>query len=244
MSDEKKLEALLSQSAARVFEQSTDEAHVSDERLASDPLPAWTKEETTHFARCEECRALLADRAVSKNPANVRSLYPRRLISFAAAAAAIFFGFLIFGRDPGMRSKGSAVASGGAELTLIATSSTGVRRDLRSGGTLQLSDSLGFKYGNPEGKYRSISVLGYDGRTIHWYYPENAENPAQAIEKTEAIGTRLPFDIGLKDDHRPGKLQVIVAFDADPRVLAAQVERGTPPIDAQIFELEILGGPK
>lgn len=244
MSDEKKLEALLSQNAAEVFDVNTGEAHVSDERLASDPLPVWTAAETAHFSRCEECRAILADRAVPKSPANVRLLYPRRLISFAAAAAAIFFGFLIFGRDPGMRSKGGEAITG-AELTLIATSSTGVRRDLRDGGTLLLSDRLGFKYGNPDGKYKTISVLGYDGRTIHWYYPDKTSGQtSQPIEKTVAAGTRLPFDIGLADDHRPGQLRIVAAFDADPRVLAGQIERGTPPIDAQIFELEILGGPK
>jgi hypothetical protein len=238
---EKKLEALLSRSSRDVFETNAETPHISDEKLASDLPPRWTPEELAHLARCAECRTIVAERAREDGGRDnlIRlDTFRARVVSVLAAAAALFIGVAFYLRDPNMRSKGTDTELR-AELTMIATSANGERRDVESGGTLQLSDRIGFKCGNPEGEHKTLTVLGYDGRTVHWYYPERAGDPAHAIESTQAIGTRLPFDIQLEGDHQPGRLKIIGGFDVDPKSLAASIERGEIPKSAKVIEVEI-----
>jgi hypothetical protein len=241
VSDEDKLDALLSKQASSVFDRSAEGPHISDERMALDPAPTWTPEELAHLSRCIECRGILADRV--RETAGQVIPFRRRIVWALSLAAAVLVGLIFIVRDPALRNKGSGEALS-AELTMIATSSTGARRDVRSGDKLLLTDRIGFKYGNPDGAFRTISVLGFDGQTIHWYYPERAGGAAQPIERTTAIGTRLPFDVELAGDHRPGRLKIVAGFDADPNALALMLQRGESPKNAQVIDVEVLGGVK
>ncbi|MBI4822170.1 MAG: hypothetical protein HY791_38280 [Deltaproteobacteria bacterium] len=206
-----------------------DEGHISDEVLAAaaDRGRVLSGEQVTHLSACGECRAALA---AASGRGTVTELGSRRgpLVALAAAASIAFFVGVrteVPADRSEPRSKGAAV-SGEAEVKLLAISERGAR-DLADGGFIRLDERIGFVYGNPEGRHSRLSILGWDGEEIHWYYPELSGQPGVTIERGPAArSVRLPFDIALGEAHRRGKLTVAAAFDLAPDALAMKLRAG------------------
>jgi len=114
-----------------------------------------------------------------------------------------------------------------AAVALLATGPDGGTRNLRGEPTVSRSERLGFRYGNPAGAHATLTILGWDGEQVHWYYPERPGGAAVRLDKgPDARGVRLPFDIALHDEHRPGALTVVAGFDLDPETLAGWLRDG------------------
>ncbi|MEQ8280684.1 MAG: hypothetical protein RMA76_39690 [Deltaproteobacteria bacterium] len=210
--------------------------HLDDARLASiaDAGEALTAAELHHLARCAECREVHA--ALSQT--NVVPLRRRRLwlgVAGLAAAAAILI-VMRPAEDAGYRAKGEAQELGVASVALIATSTSGARRDLREGDTIRRGERLGFRYGNP-GDHRTLTVLGWDGDQVHWFYPERASGAPAELE-SGALNRRLPFDVVI-DEELGAELEVVAAFDADPDTLAEQLRSGARPEGVTVFRVQV-----
>ncbi|MEQ9500203.1 MAG: hypothetical protein RIT81_25235 [Deltaproteobacteria bacterium] len=201
--------------------------HLDDARLAqiADAGEALTAEELQHLARCAECREVHA--ALSRS--NVVPLR-RRWVSLGVAGLAAAAAVLIMLRpteDTGYRAKGEAHELGVASVALIATSTAGARRDLREGDEIRRGERLGFRYGNP-GDHRTLTVLGWDGYKVRWFYPERASGAAAEIEPG-ALNRRLPFDVVIDEDFQEGPLEIRAAFDADPDAMAERMRSNARP---------------
>jgi hypothetical protein len=127
-----------------------------------------------------------------------------------------------------------------ADVAWLATSAGGPPRAPRDGDTVALSERLGFVYGNPSGARRHLVVLGWDGARVHWYYPSAPGEPPQPLQSgPSARGLRLPFDIGLAQDHRPGPLTVVAVFDGDAEALARDLRSERVPQGPAVRTLRI-----
>lgn len=218
-----------------------DPAHLDDAdveaRIAAGA--AFTTTELEHLARCVECRTVVALVTADQQPPESLAASPlgRGLWLAAAAVLAIGAGLAAWPAlrgDDGYTRKGAG-APLTAEMTLLATGPDGARRDVRDGDVVRLDDRLGFKYGNPDGRHRTLTVVGWDGQQLRWYYPASADGAPHAAEP--GLARRLPFDVKL-DDHRPGTLVVVAAFDADPAKLAADLRAGRAPPGALRLTVE------
>ena len=230
--------------------------HVAEERIAGalEGRVQLNRREHHHLGRCTECRyvaAELAPEVTFSEPSaswgdRVRAWLQPPVPLLAGALAAIAIVWIVLPQaadDTGYRARGvDEQAVTPASVALVATSTDGMRRDVRSGDALRLSDRIGFRYGNPAGAYSNLTVVGWDGEEIHWYYPEAASHPPQPIRSDpQALGLRLPFDIRLRDKHKAGRLVVVAEFDADPVTVAESLQRNALRArpGRQLFELTI-----
>lgn len=209
--------------------------HVDDERLSlcAEGRGRLTRAERQHLAHCEECRDVLGQGAALPQPETssrwVKWRWPAVFIPTLAAAAGLMFALSPRpGPESEYRLRGASEVAEQASLSFVATGRDGRRRVLNPGDAVVLGEQLGFRYGNPAGLAKTLTVLGWDGQTIHWYYPE-AEGgaPAPLEGGPAAVNRRLPFDVRLGPDDRLGPLTLIAAFDAPPAVLAADLRKGT-----------------
>ena len=194
-----------------------------------------TAAQRVHLLECLECRDVLGVAAVQV-PTSVPE--PRwsswwrwaLLPGLAAAAAAAFVVFAPGAERPdGFRSRGGSDRYVEASVSFLRSDATG-RAVLDPGAEVPLSAQLGFRYGNPAGEARTLTVLGFDGDKIYWYYPETADGaPVELAQGPGAVSKRLPFDIRLEERHRPGPLDLYAAFDVEPAALAAAIRSGSPP---------------
>jgi hypothetical protein len=195
-----------------------------------------------HLARCSECRHVTRELALEVNEDAPVRIRPLPIIGVLAAAAVLAVLFVSPPREYGEKG---APADDAASVTLLAVNKEGVEREARDGATLGLDERLGFRYGNPRGERKTLTVLGWDGRELHWYYPESPnEKPFELRSGSDARNLRLPFDIQLAEKHRAGMLRVIAAFDVDPSALARSVreDRVKESTTVKVFRLTIAAG--
>lgn len=236
MNEEKKLEEALRDSADRVFQDDSPE-HLEDRVLEAfienqSPLSAKAQH---HLSECTECRSVVAAllEARAEQSAQVIPFWRRAALPILAVAAAVLFAVVVQQPQPKVAPPPSGLHSKGpspklkAEVTMLAIQK-GQRRDIRSGDTMMLSEKIGFKYGNPLSEVQTLTLLGWDGSALHWYYPESPEGaPHRLKQGALAMGVRLPFDIHLQDKHKLGTLVVAAAFDSDPKAIAKTLRSGT-----------------
>jgi hypothetical protein len=228
--------------------------HLVDARLAAvieHPGTRLEAEEIAHVAACIECQDVLIHlvrRETPWIPNPIRFGFRRPLIFLPAAAAlgtlVAFLALSPLTRDQFL-ARGRVDAAGEAsEVALLATPSDPQKpkHDLHDGDRVALSEHLGFRYGNPSGGHRTLTVLGWDGAVIHWYYPDHPGGAPLALEFGEAAqAVRLPFDIALSEHHRVGELLIAAGFDVAPEAFAARLESGGPwPPDTRLFHLEVV----
>ncbi|MEQ9498553.1 MAG: hypothetical protein RIT81_16880 [Deltaproteobacteria bacterium] len=223
-----------------------DATHPEPERLAEAlTTSSFTEAERAHLAACAECRAVVAA-ALRAEPSNVVSLASRRkrltaitLTALGAAAAVALV--LQDGATPSYQgTKGSAVELE-ASVSLLVTDAGGRTRVVFDGGQLGTDERLGFRYGDPAGHHATLTIVGYDGQRVHWYYPERSGDTGFPVE-AGARSVRMKEDIEL-DDHRPGMLRVAVAFDAAPVEVAEALAAGRTPKGATVFRLNLREAP-
>ncbi len=224
----KDVEALFERGASALFDDASEGEHISDERVAilADQGGAMTPEEIAHVARCAECAEVVGGVLAAKPGNAIRrgrgAHWARRAPLLVAVAAAAGVLFVALPREDGLRSKGGLEATT-ADVALVAIGRER-KRDLRTGGTVRLDEQIGFKYGNVEGEHATLTIAGWDGRRVHWYYPERADEAPPRIEGGPAAqGLRLPFDIKL-EGYPKGALRIIAAFDTEPAAVAAALE--------------------
>lgn len=213
-----------------------------------------TAAQRAHLVACAQCRDVLGAAAVAvpdtaPEPRRARPwtwwLAPGLAAACAAAAVvAVPFGPRgdgVVDDVAGYRARGAADQAEAATVSFLATLPDGRREVLSSGARVPLGARLGFRYGNPAKQARTLTVLGYDGAVVRWYYPQGPGKPAFEIEGgPEVVNSRLPFDIQLAQRHRPGKLTLVAAFDVSPDALAAALRAGAVPDDATRVVLEVL----
>lgn len=232
MNDEHRTEQILREDAELVFARSDEGPHLSDERLASVVCDGakLTKAELTHLAECAECREVLAIELREREGGRRASRWVERTllgVAVAAVAAGLAL-FIIPTPAPMPRTRGGDLAPLTADVTVLAVDDSGRRRELSDSDRVRLTERLGFRYGNPQGRFSTVTILGWDGERLHWYYPASDSEPAQQVEGGKrAMSVRLPFDVKL-NDHRPGPLSIVVAFDRNPKALADALRRGAP----------------
>ena len=232
MNEEQRLEEALRANMGELFEDTTSKPHLDDLALEAKVQKgaAFDEREQQHLAECTECRAVVS--ALIQSREEQGAVVPLRrfrqvvapLLALAAAIALIVI-------IPRLKPEHTATLKGeraplAAEVTLLA-SSEGRRRDVRDGDPIRIDELLGFKYGNPQGDASDVTIIGWDGQSVHWYYPEAPSgSPHQLKKGPKVMSIRLPFDINLKEKHKPGPLTIAVAFDARPEEIAAQLKRG------------------
>ena len=215
-----------------------DGPHLPPERLALLAEGSQAQDaEKAHLVACNECRTVLRA-VIAEYPTAAPAAQPTRsrwhlswvLGGLAVAGLAVF----LISRPPadpsaGYQARGNAQPEAAA-FVLRATTPDGLTTELSDGDHVPLNARLGFVYGNAKGTAKTLTVLGWDGTTVHWYYPEKPGQPAPPIQAgPESRGTRLPFDVQLSPDHRAGPLTVVAAFDTDPQQLAAELRADRTP---------------
>ena len=253
MTNHEELEAMLRETPGESETPHIDDAELEAQVQSGAPL---TPAQRDHLSRCAECRDVLGmlsrEHEHEGGAKVIRPAVWRKAIIPLAIAASIALIIVIIRPTPnkvnGVKGTNGTTTFKGNQtalvpkLALLATSSAGERRDLQNGGTIRLDERLGFKYGNPGNQHRSITVLGWDGKNIHWYYPEREGAPAFKLErKADNLSVRLPFDIALIEKHSAGTLKIVGAFDADPAVIAKQLrEKGRVKLEgAQVFNITV-----
>ena len=156
------------------------------------------------------------------------------LVVLTSIAAVFIFSFRT---DPGAEERRKIRAS--AQLDMpeaipIAIDDTGAERALKRRSELSLDERLAFRYSNPSGQKQTLTILGWDDETLHWYHPPAPEERGVPIA-AGARSERLPGEITLSQRHRAGPLRIVLAFDVDPRTLAAAVQAGL--IDERIVKI-------
>jgi hypothetical protein len=244
MSRDDALPVWLKEHAEEVFHGVPDGPHLSDTWLVNaPPIDGIEPEAQAHLLGCVECRAVwraALEAAVESAPEPARPFRWHRWALRGAVAAGV--GVLLtahFSAEPPAPefvSRGAAQTPREAPaLSLRAVSAEGQVRDLPDRATVQLRERLGFVYGNADGVARTLTIIGYDGRQLHWYYPDAPGPSGLGIESgPNSRGTRLPYDVALAPDHRLGELVVVGAFDADSSRLAAQLQAGAA-LDASVM---------
>jgi len=208
----------------------TDQEHLDDETLAAtvNGQHALSIDQLKHLAECSECRAVVIELGREYSQPALRlspiKTWGRWLWIAAPIAAAVI---AMLNIDPNQSSqqdfqhRGAVGATMTAEVAFLVTGEDGVQRDLKAGDSVSLKARLGFRYGNPDGTHKSLTIVGWDGSRLHWYYPETPDGEALTVKT--GINHRLPFDVGL-DDHTPGELTIVAAFDLTPEQLAQRVQ--------------------
>lgn len=218
--------------------------HIDDGALAqlAEGRARPTAAQRRHLSECAACRDVLgaAASAVPEAAAPPRRRFDWRF-AFAPGLLAAAAGIAIFVL-PGDRPDGYARRGGEARYEEASVSvlriGDGRREVLGDHARVPLSARLGFRYGNPAGEARTLTVIGYDGAQIRWYYPEGPGEPGFSIQGgAAAVSRRLPFDIRLAERHQAGPLHVWAAFDVEPEAFAAQVRAGGSPKAALHLEL-------
>ena len=186
-----------------------------------------TLDEAAHAAGCASCRgALVVTTQVQAPPRPQGGWLWGGAVGGALCAAAMLFA--VRGGDE-WRARGAAVDAHSPAVTWLAVEGDAVRT-LTSGATLQPGVLLGFRYGNPSGAARTLTLLAWGGGQVHWLYPEAPGGPAFALRAgPEARAVRLPEDVEVDDTFVPGPLLLCAAFAAAPPAVAEALARGACP---------------
>lgn len=215
-----------------------DEPHIDDETLAlvADGRAKLKRAQRSHLSRCHECRDVLGVTvALTRDePAPRTWRWSWALVPAIAAAAALVLFVRADPNDVAYQPRG-VTAPDAASVTFLATDAEGRARDLLPGAQLRVGERIGFRYGNPRGARSTLTVLGWDGDRVHWYYPDAPDKAAHAIEE-DALSERLPFDFTVD---APGALRLVAAFDVEPGALAAQLRSGGE-VDAAELEVRVV----
>lgn len=224
--------------------------HLGDERLAqaAEGTRPLQRAERVHLSHCAECRDVLAAAVLAAPRPPAQVIAPRRWLRTAvpvlAAAAGVLFMVSRASTPPAssqyqVRGKQGGPAES-ASVTFLATDQDGRRRDLVQGATLRYGERLGFRYGNPDGAAQTVTLLGWDGQTVHWYYPNEEGGAAMKLEQgPKAQSLRLPWDDKIGPEYKAGRLSLFAAFDTDPGVLAQAIRRGKT-VSATELRLRVL----
>ncbi len=239
------VEAFVARNADALLGDTAEAGHITDERFAllAEGAAPLTAEERAHVARCSECAAVVGELFEARGAAPKRRRRPAHWARRAAAVgliAAATAAVLVFAPRDELRSKGSSEVRS-ADVALLAIGPDG-KRDLRTGDTIRPGEQIGFKYGNTEGAHRTLTIAGWDGRRMHWYYPESAAGAAEVIRGgDDAKSVRLAFDIKVDDDYQPGALRIVAAFDASPADVEAALRAKDPNRleHAQVFDVHV-----
>lgn len=215
-----------------------DGPHLGDEALAAmaEGRARLGPEQFHHLSHCVECRDVLAVAAsVAPQPRRTARAWALALVPALAAAAGLA---LALRPGPEYVARGHEVSER-ASVTFLAVAADGATRELAGGDTVSQAERLGFRYGNPTGSARTLTILGWDGARVHWYYPDRAGASALVIEGgPDAISQRLGFDVMLAPDHGPGTLALVAAFDREPDALADALRTGAD-IGAGALHIEV-----
>ncbi len=224
--------------------------HLDDERLAqaAEGTRPLQRSERVHLSHCAECRDVLAAASMAAPRPAAQVITPRRWLRtavpiLAAAAGALFM--VSRGSAPKTTSEYQVRGQQGgpaeaASVTFLATDPDGRRRDLVQGATVRYGERLGFRYGNPNGAAQTVTLLGWDGQTVHWYYPNEEGGAAMKLRGgPKAQSLRLPWDDKIGPEYRAGRLSLFAAFDTDPDELAKALRRGEA-VDATELRLRVL----
>ena len=223
-----------------------DDTHLPDERLAAVAEGSrLTPAERGHLGACSECRAVLAEvGALQPTPPVARPRAQAGWVALALGLLGTAAALVVWWRpvgdsrvDSGTYHARGSDAGLAPEVIVLAHDAAGTRRTLSAGASVRPTDRLGFVYGNPAGVHRTLTVLGWDGARVHWYYPERLGDPPVAVRPERSV--RLPFDVGL-EDHSPGPLTVVAVFDTDPQALARDLAASGPPPHAHVLVLEVI----
>lgn len=198
---------------------------------AGKSLDAATK---AHLLECEECRAVLGGLLEAPPPHRAQRWLGQLLAPRALALAATVTAGLLFvtlpERPPEYSGKGAATSRFEAASVTVLHDDPGSRRVLVEGDEVPIGARLGFRYGNPTGEAKTITILGWDRRRVHWYYPETADGAPQPLRSgSDVVAERLPFDVLLDGAHRAGRLELWMGFDVAPAALATRAKSGRPP---------------
>jgi hypothetical protein len=204
--------------------------HLGDERLAdlAESGGSFAPAELAHLARCEECATVAAHLYGRREAPNVVPIRPWRrhaplIITALPIAAALVFVALT---SDDLRSKGGPPPLD-ADVVVLAVGPDG-HRDLTDGAAVRTGEQLGFRYGNVKGRHTTLTVVGWDGASLHWFYPDEPSGEAFEIRRDpDAQNLRLPFDIKLDADHPRGTLVVAACFDTAPKAVAETLRDGT-----------------
>ncbi len=235
MTNQNQLEDLLSERGDEIFGDDARTPHLDDQRIegAMAAESGFTPPELSHLAACAQCRTVVAmvvsDAEVEAPANNVIPLWRNKWVAPALAVAASLTVAVMWQaaepQEPAYAYKGASVVST-AEVTYLATDTQGNRRDLRPGDTIQIGERLGFKYGDPDGTHRTLTVLAWDNQDVHWFYPDGPGKPAFTLSDDLAVGVRMPFDIELDGDFKAGELTIVAVFDLEPGAAASALRTG------------------
>jgi hypothetical protein len=194
--------------------------------------------ERAHLASCFECREIVGQLLRERGKVVALPSRGRWVAGLAIAASiALVSIVVVLPEEKEHRGTKGIATQMSRGIALVAVDREGARRDLSEGGKVRTSERLGFIAGHPEEGASTLSILGWDGEKVHWYFPEKAGAAPYAIEGKK-IGVRLPFEIELSD-HATGELLVVAGFDVDPNLLARQLETGTLSNDLSVFRLKL-----
>ncbi|MEQ9498056.1 MAG: hypothetical protein RIT81_14390 [Deltaproteobacteria bacterium] len=209
--------------------------HIEDTRFAKlvDAAEVLTQREIRHLGRCGACRAVagsLLETVPARPEVEAEPWWSRwwRPVPLSLAAAALAGLVFVVARSPDtLQTRGNETRDFAAPTVAILAKGADGWRVTDDGQSVALGARLGFRYGNVAGAAKTITVLAYDGARLHWFYPEKAGEPAQALETGEdAVNVRLPYDIVLDDEHRAGELTIAIGFDVEPVELASRLKAG------------------
>lgn len=203
---------------------SPDEGHLElDALIAIAAGRSLDTAEKEHLLACEECRAVLG--ALLRSPPHdraqrwLRRILAPRAIAVAAVAAALLIA-IDLSPPTEFASRGGAAARFEAASVTVLRDDPGARRVLVDGDALPLGARLGFRYGNPAGEAKTVTILAWDGHKLHWYYPQEPDGAPHRLKRA-AVAERLPFDVLLDGAHRAGPLHLWIGLDVPPTELAA-----------------------
>lgn len=175
---------------------------------------------------------------VKEAPDEPRTFAGPRVIAILVVLTTIAGVFIFsFRSDPGAEQRRQARATvqlDMPEALPVAIDASGNERPLKRRSRLGLDERLAFRYSNPSGQKQTLSILGWDDETVHWYVPAAPSDHGVPVS-SGARAEKLPREIVLKEGHRAGPLRIVLAFDVEPGTLAAALRAGL--IDERVVKI-------
>lgn len=229
-----------------------EHARLLIDRQTSEGTTDELRELRTHLRECAECRRYYdrmveLEQALEQNEPVSRAQEARMLalgapvlelrarpsswkwkaLALAAGIAAAIALFPPFAAEDKFRSTSGESPTLASEAIFLAIKPGASPRELRDGATLFAGEHLALRYSNTTSEFQSLTVLGWDGEKVQWYYPSSESGSPQAIASgPDARAVALPLDIRVEAE---GALTLVAAFDVTPRHLAEQLKNKTIP---------------